>query len=61
MCIRDRLHSDVINVAYILELIADLNPDSEDYGEKRQHIIDTMIKDPVMRNKTPVSYTHLGY
>ena len=34
------LHSDVINVAYILELIAELNPDSEDYGEKRQHIID---------------------
>ena len=48
------LHSDVINVAYILELIADLNPDSEDYGEKRQHIIDTMIKDPVMRNKTRI-------
>ena len=46
------LHSDVINVAYILELIAELNPDSEDYGEKRRHIIDTMIKDPVMRNKT---------
>lgn len=48
------LHSDVINVAYILELIAELNPDSEDYGEKRQHIIDTMIKDPVMRNKTRI-------
>ena len=48
------LHSDVINVAYILELITDLNPDSEDYGEKRQHIIDTMIKDPVMRNKTRI-------
>ena len=48
------LHSDVINVAYILELIADLNPDNEDYGEKRQHIIDTMIKDPVMRNKTRI-------
>lgn len=30
------LHSDVINVAYILELIADLNPDSEDYQQKRQ-------------------------
>ena len=39
------LHSDIINVAYILELIADLNPYSEDYTEKRQHIIDTMIKD----------------
>lgn len=45
------LHSDVINVAYILELIADLNPLSEDYEEKRQQILDTMIKDAVMRNK----------
>jgi len=45
------LHSDVINVAYILELIADLNPSDEDYPEKRQQIIDTMIKDAVMRNK----------
>ena len=46
------LHSDVINVAYILELIADLNPDESDYQEKRQHILDTMIKDAVMRNKS---------
>lgn len=45
------LHSDVINVAYILALIEDLNPESEDYNEKRQHIIDTMIKDAAMRNK----------
>ena len=45
------LHSDVINVAYILELIADLNPDSEDYQQKRQQIIDTMIRDASMRNK----------
>ena len=45
------LHSDVINVAYILELIADLNPASDDYQAKRQNIIDTMIKDPAMRNK----------
>lgn len=45
------LHSDVINVAYILELIADLNPDSEDYQQKRQLIIDTMIRDASMRNK----------
>lgn len=45
------LHSDVINVAYILALIEDLNPESEDYDEKRQHIIDTMIKDAAMRNK----------
>lgn len=40
------LHSDIINVAYILELIADLNPYSEDYSEKRKHIIDTMIRMP---------------
>ena len=45
------LHSDVINVAYILALIADLNPDSEDYRQKRQQIIDTMIRDASMRNK----------
>ena len=45
------LHSDIINVAYILELIADLNPSANDYQEKRQQIIDTMIKDAVMRNK----------
>lgn len=45
------LHSDIINVTYILELIADLNPYSEDYQEKRTHIIDTMIKDAELRNK----------
>ena len=45
------LHSDIINVAYILELIADLNPYSEDYSEKRKHIIDTMIKDAELRSK----------
>ena len=45
------LHSDIINVAYILELIADLNPYSEDYEEKRRHIIDTMIKDAELRSK----------
>lgn len=45
------LHSDIINVAYILELIADLNPYNEDYTEKRQHIIDTMIKDVELRSK----------
>ena len=45
------LHSDIINVAYILELIADLNPYSEDYSEKRKHIIDTMIKDAKLRSK----------
>ena len=46
------LHSDVINVAYILALIEELNPDSEDYDQKRQHILDTMIKDAAMRSKT---------
>lgn len=46
------LHSDVINVAYILGLIHDLNPDSEDYEKKRQEIIDTMIRDSEMRNKS---------
>lgn len=45
------LHSDVINVAYILALIADLNPSSDDYQVKRQNIIDTMINDAEMRNK----------
>lgn len=45
------LHSDIINVAYILELIADLNPYSEDYEERRKHIIDTMIKDAELRSK----------
>lgn len=46
------LHSDVINVAYILALIEELNPDSEDYEQKRQNILDTMIRDAAMRNKT---------
>lgn len=45
------LHSDVINVAYILELIAGLDPYSNDYAERRQNIIDTMIKDAGMRGK----------
>lgn len=45
------LHSDIINVAYILGLIENLDPSSDDYTEKRQQIIDTMIKDAVMRNK----------
>ncbi len=46
------LHSDIINVAYILSLIADLNPNAEDYPEKRQEILDTMIKDAELRSKT---------
>ena len=45
------LHSDIINVAYILELIADLNPYSEDYLTKRNQILDTMIKDAELRSK----------
>ena len=45
------LHSDIINVAYILELIANLDPYSSDYPEHRKNIIDTMIKDAEMRSK----------
>ncbi len=45
------LRSDIINVTYILELIADLDPDSDDYSEKRKHIIDTMINDAELRSK----------
>lgn len=45
------LHSDIVNVAYILELIAELNPYSEDYQAKRGEIIDTMIKDAELRGK----------
>lgn len=45
------LHSDIINVAYILELIANLNPYSNNYAERRKNIIDTMIKDAEMRSK----------
>ena len=46
------LHSDVINVAYILALIADLNPDEADYQDKRKNIIDTMIRDAELRGKS---------
>ena len=46
------LHSDVVNVAYILSLISNLNPSDEDYEKKRQEILDTMIKDATMRKKT---------
>ncbi len=46
------LHSDIINVAYILALIENLDPTSEDYQDKRKEILDTMIKDVTMRNKT---------
>jgi type I restriction enzyme R subunit len=46
------LRSDVINVAYILELMAGLDTNSPDYAQQRQSILDTMIKDAGMRNKT---------
>lgn len=46
------LHSDIINVAHILALIKELDPTSDNYGQKRQEILDTMIKDAAMRNKT---------
>ena len=46
------LHSDVVNVAYILSLISNLNPSDENYEQKRQEILDTMIKDAAMRKKT---------
>ncbi len=46
------LHSDVINVAYILSLINNLNPADEDYQKKRREILETMIKDAAMRKKT---------
>lgn len=45
------LHSDVINVAYILELISDLDPSADNYAEKRRGILDTMIRDAEMRGK----------
>ena len=46
------LHSDIVNVAYILSLIAELDPNAKDYPEKRQEILDTMIKDAELRSKT---------
>lgn len=45
------LHSDIINVGYILTLIANLNPYSEDFSTKRMEIIDIMIKDAELRGK----------
>lgn len=48
------LHSDVINVSYILALMHDLDPDSKDFMEKRKNILDTMIRDAEMRNKVDV-------
>lgn len=48
------LHSDVINVSYILALMHELDPDSKDFMEKRKNILDTMIRDAEMRNKVDV-------
>ena len=48
------LHSDVINVDYILGLIADLDPYSADYVEKRKQIMDIMIKDVELRSKAKI-------
>lgn len=45
------LHSDVINVAYIIALMYDLNPYRDDYAMQRQNVLDTMIKDVAMRSK----------
>lgn len=45
------LHSDIINVAYILALIADLDPYSKSYLDKRKELIETMIKDSELRAK----------
>lgn len=39
-------------MAYILSLISNLNPADADYEQKRQEILDTMIKDAAMRKKT---------
>ena len=55
------LHSDVINVAYILGLIANLNPDDDDYLQKRQDILDTMIKDAIMRKKSQLIDDFIRY
>jgi len=38
-------------VAYILTLIAGLNPNNSDYKKERQQILDTMVNDSQMRNK----------
>ncbi len=46
------LHSDVINVAYILSLIKDLNPSADNYEQERKDILETMIKDASLRKKT---------
>lgn len=46
------LHSDTINVDYILNLIGKLDPMSSDYREQRKKIIDTLNQDASLRGKS---------
>lgn len=39
-----------MNIAYILSLMHDLDPESEDYAEKRKGFL-TMIRDACVRSK----------
>ena len=48
------LHSDIINVNYIIALLKELNSGSNDFSEKCQNILKTMRNDAEMRNKTPL-------
>ena len=48
------LHSDIINVNYIIALLNELNSGSNDFSEKCQNILKTMRNDAEMRNKTPL-------
>lgn len=67
------LHSDTINVDYILNLIGKLDPMSSDYSEQRKKIIDTLNQDASLCGKSdlidrfikevvdehPIEYIHL--
>lgn len=48
------LHSDIINVTYILKLMAGLDTNKDDYKKERQRILDTLSNDSQTRNKTPL-------
>lgn len=48
------LHSDIINVSYILKLIAGLDTKKDDYEKERQRILDTISNDSQTRNKAPL-------
>ncbi|WP_153398219.1 type I restriction endonuclease subunit R [Chryseobacterium vaccae] len=48
------LHSDIINVSYILKLMAGLDTKKDDYEKERQRILDTISNDSQTRNKTPL-------